>query len=100
MFKKIWVIPCRKTVLNNFISFIFKFSKIYIILSVTCLAFGKDISHLLAASIEIKVLGLKSGKMIKEFRGTKIFITILKFLFKSSFLIRSYFWLNIKKFYY
>jgi len=37
--------------------------------SVTCLCFGKDVSHLLAASVEIKVLGLKSGKMIKEFRG-------------------------------
>lgn len=36
----------------------------------TCLAFGKDVSHLLAASIELKVLGLKSGKMIKEFRGS------------------------------
>jgi hypothetical protein len=33
------------------------------------LIFGKDVSHLIVANVEIKVFGLKSGKIIKEFRG-------------------------------
>jgi hypothetical protein len=33
------------------------------------LIFGKDISHIILANVEIKVFGLKSGKIIKEFRG-------------------------------
>ena len=33
--------------------------------------FGKDPSHLLTANEFVKVMGMKSGNMLKEFKGHK-----------------------------
>ncbi|KRX06056.1 WD40-repeat-containing domain [Pseudocohnilembus persalinus] len=45
--------------------------------NVTSLIFGKEYSHLIGASQEIKVIGLKSGKSLKEFRGHTSYVTQL-----------------------
>ena len=37
--------------------------------SVTCLIFGIDPSHILAASEDIRIIGIKSGKILREFKG-------------------------------
>eukprot|EP00828_Plagiopyla_frontata_P042030 TRINITY_DN6174_c0_g1_i2.p2 TRINITY_DN6174_c0_g1~~TRINITY_DN6174_c0_g1_i2.p2 ORF type:complete len:548 (+),score=109.35 TRINITY_DN6174_c0_g1_i2:140-1783(+) len=57
-----------------------KFEQVFGKKTVSCLQFGKDISHLLFSNEEIKVAGLKSGKIIKEFRGHTCLVNDLMLL--------------------
>ena len=57
-----------------------KFEQVFAKKAVVCLKFGRDISHLLFCNEEIKVAGLKSGKIIKEFRGHCCLINDMIFL--------------------
>lgn len=41
---------------------------------ISFLAFGKEPSHLLSGSMDLKVFGLKSSRVLKEFRGSMNFI--------------------------
>lgn len=48
---------------------------------ITCLQFNKDFSQLLSASYDqtVRLHGMKSGKMLKEFRGHTSFVNVVTF---------------------